>query len=113
MERMRLWLNGFIFPADVQSSNYLAKQIAVIYDSDGSITDLLLGEGASDPSGCRQSGVTESVDSIVPAGFIQHAILILNGRCTGPAPQQQMQLQYQLMRAFGRILGLGVVADER
>lgn len=99
--------NGPIFPADVQSSNYLAKQIAVIYDTDGSITDLLLGNGASDPSGCLQSGVTESVDSIVPAGYIQHAILILNGRCTGPAPQQQLQLQYQLMRAFGRVLGLG------
>jgi hypothetical protein len=99
--------NGPIFPADVQSSNYLAKQIAVIYDSDGSVTDLLLRSGASDPSGCRQSGVTESVDSIVPAGFIQHAILILNGRCTGPAPEQQLQLQYQLMRAFGRVLGLG------
>ena len=99
--------NGPIFPADVESSNYLAKQIAVIYDSDGSVTDLLLGDGASDPSGCLQYGVTESVDSIVPAGYIQHAILILNGRCTGPAPQQQMQLQYQLMRAFGRVLGLG------
>jgi hypothetical protein len=102
-----LGVNGPIFPADVQSGNYLAKQIAVIYDSDGSVTDLLLGNGASDPSGCLQNGVTESVDSIVPAGFIQHAILILNGRCTGPAPQQQMQLQYQLMRAFGRVLGLG------
>jgi hypothetical protein len=99
--------NGLIFPADVQSSNYLTKQIAVIYDSDGSVTDLLLGNGASDPSGCRQNGVTESVDSIVPAGFIQHALLILNGRCTGPDPEQQMQLQYQLMRAFGRVLGLG------
>ena len=102
-----LGANGPIFPADVQSSNYLAKQIAVIYDIDGSVTDLLLGDGASDPSGCLQNGVTESVDSIVPAGFIQHAILVLNGRCTGPAPQQQMQLQYQLMRAFGRVLGLG------
>ncbi len=51
--------------------------------------------------------MTESVDSIVPAGLIQHAILILNGRCTGPAPQQQMQMQYQLERAFGRVLGLG------
>jgi hypothetical protein len=98
---------GVIFPADVQSSNYLTKQIAVIYDTDGSVTDLLLGNGASDPSGCRQNAVTESVDSIVPAGFIQHAILVLNGRCTGPAPEQQLQMQYQLMRAFGRVLGLG------
>src|SRR5271168_2460543 len=99
--------SGLIFPADVQSSNYAAKQIAVIYDSDGSITDLLLGNGASDPTSCLQNGVTESVDSIVPAGYIQHALLVLNGRCTGPVPEQQMQLQYQLMRAFGRILGLG------
>jgi hypothetical protein len=99
--------SGLIFPADVQSSNYVAKQIAVIYDSDGSVTDLLLGNGASDPTSCLQNGVTESVDSIVPAGLIQHAILVLNGRCTGPAPAHQMQLQYQLMRAFGRVLGLG------
>jgi hypothetical protein len=99
--------SGLIFPADVQSSNYAAKQIAVIYDSDGSVTDLLLGNGASDPSSCLQNGVTESVDSIVPAGYIQHAVLVLNGRCTGTNPEQQMQLQYQLMRAFGRVLGLG------
>ncbi len=99
--------SGLIFPADVASSNYAAKQIAIIYDSDGSVTDLLLGNGASDPTSCLQNGVTESVDSIVPAGLIEHAILVLNGRCTGPAPEQQMQLQYQLMRAFGRILGLG------
>jgi len=99
--------SGLIFPADVQSSNYAAIQIAVIYDSDGSVTDLLLGNGASDPTSCLQNGVTESVDSIVPAGFIQHALLVLNGRCTGPDPEQQTQLQYQLMRAFGRVLGLG------
>jgi hypothetical protein len=99
--------NGPVFPSDVQSSNYAAMQIAVIYDSDGSVTDMLLGGGASSPAECRQNAVTESVDSIVPAGFIQHAILILNGRCTGPAPEQQLQLQYQLQRAFGRVLGLG------
>ncbi len=98
---------GLVFPADVQSANYLNKQIAVLYDSDGAITDMMLGQGASDPSGCRQNGVTESVDSISTSGKIQHAILVLNGRCTGPAPEQQLQLQYQLMRAFGRVIGLG------
>ena len=99
--------NGPVFPADVQSNNYAAIQIAVIYDSDGSVTDMLLGGGAGSPAECRQNAVTESVDSIVPAGFIQHAILVLNGRCTGPAPEQQLQMQYQLQRAFGRVLGLG------
>lgn len=99
--------SGPVFPADVQASNYAAMQIAVIYDSDGSVTDMLLGGGASAPGECRQNGVTESVDSIVPAGFIQHAVVILNGRCTGPAPEQQLQMQYQLERVFGRVLGLG------
>ena len=90
-----------------RAGNYQAIQIAVIYDHDGSVTDMMLGEDASDPSGCRQNAVTESVDSISTSGFIQHAVLVLNGRCTGSAPEQQLQMQYQLMRAFGRVLGLG------
>lgn len=99
--------NGPVFPADVQLSNWPNKQIAVIYDTDGSVTDLLLGAGASDPLNCLHAGVTESVDGL-PQGTqaITHALLILNGRCTGAAPEKQTQLQYQLMRAFGRVLGL-------
>jgi hypothetical protein len=99
--------NGPVFPADVESGNHAGIQIAVLYDSDGSVTEMLLGGGASSPAECRQNAVTESVDSITPAGFIQHAILVLNGRCTGSAPEQQLQMQYQLQRAFGRVLGLG------
>ncbi|HEY4011684.1 MAG TPA: hypothetical protein VGM11_16135, partial [Acidobacteriaceae bacterium] len=53
--------------------------ITVIYDTDGSVIDTLLGEGASDPSGCRDTGVVESVDSIGLEGKIHHAMLILNG----------------------------------
>jgi hypothetical protein len=99
--------NGPVFPADVQAANYAVVQIAVIYDSDGSVTEMLLGDGASSPTECRENGVTESVDAITPAGAIQHAIVVLNGRCTGPALEQQLQLQYQLERAFGRVLGIG------
>ncbi|HEY5056621.1 MAG TPA: IPT/TIG domain-containing protein [Acidobacteriaceae bacterium] len=98
--------NGPVFPADVQPANYAAVPIAILYDSDGSVTDMLLGNGASAPTQCRQNAVTEDVDGITPGAQIQHAILILNGRCTGPAPEQQLQLQYQLERAFGRVLGL-------
>jgi len=97
---------GIVFPSDIQSTSYLTKQIAVLYDSDGSIIDMMLGSGASSPSSCRQNAVLESVDSISAGGKIQHAVLVLNGRCTGPAPEQQLQLQYQLMRAFGQIIGL-------
>jgi hypothetical protein len=99
--------SGVVFPADVQATNYLAIPIAVIYDTDGSVTDLLLGEGASQPSECPWSGVTESVDALDQVkGTINHAVIVLNGRCVGSAPQQMLQMQYQLARAFGRVLGL-------
>src|SRR5215469_4317929 len=95
-----------VFPADVSSSNYQNIPIAVIYDTDGSVIDTLLGDGASDPSGCRETGVVESVDSIGLDGTIHHAMLILNGRCVGSTPQQLLQMQYQLERAFGRVIGI-------
>ncbi len=105
-QNVYLSANGVVFPADVSSSNAAAIPLAILYDQDGAITDTLLGAGASAPLSCRQNAVTESVDAFDPDGYILHAILIVNGRCTGPAPEQQLQLQYQLQRAFGRVLGL-------
>ena len=97
---------GMNYPADVGSGNAAAIPIAVIYDADGSVTDTLLGAGASGPSQCRGNSVTESVDSFDPAGYILHAIIVLNGRCTGAAAGQQLEMQYKLQRIFGRVLGL-------
>ena len=97
---------GVVFPADVQATNYASVQIPVIYDSDGSVIDLLLGSGASDPSGCLQHGVVESVDGFGSSGTIQHAVIVLNGLCVGSEPEQLTQMQYQLTRVFGRVLGL-------
>ncbi|WP_263411602.1 IPT/TIG domain-containing protein [Terriglobus tenax] len=98
---------GINFPTDVTSSNYAAKPVAVIFDADGSITDLLLGSGSSDPLYCRQNAVTESVDLfLLQTGYIGHAILVLNGRCTG-TPEQLLEMKYQLLRKTGRVLGLG------
>jgi hypothetical protein len=97
---------GVIFPADVEATNYAAVQIPVIYDSDGSVIDLLLGSGASDPSGCLENGVVESVDGFGSSGTIQHAVIVLNGLCVGSEPEQLTQMQYQLTRVFGRVLGL-------
>ena len=94
-------------PADVQSSNWRTMPLAILYDTDGSVIDALLGAGGSDPSGCLQNGVVESVDLFGKTASIEHAVLILNGRCTGAAPELQLQLKYQLVRAFGRVLGLG------
>jgi hypothetical protein len=102
------YFNGtdVVFPADVEATNYQAIQIAVIYDSDGSITNLLLGNGASDPSGCLQNGVIESVDAFGTNETIEHAVIVLNGLCVGSNSQQLTQMQYQLTRVFGRVLGL-------
>ena len=97
---------GMVFPADVMSTNAAAVPLAILYDTDGSVTDTLLGSGASDPAGCRQNAVTESVDEFDPTGYITHAIIVLNGRCTGSAPEMQLQMRYQLMRIFGRVLGV-------
>lgn len=97
---------NFAFPSDVETSNEANIPVAILYDTDGSITDLLLGSGASDPSGCRQNGVTASVDDLQTDGHIHHALLVLNGLCVGAAPEQLTQMQYQLARAFGRVLGL-------
>ncbi len=94
--------DGLHLPADVTTPNTLA----ILYDTDGSVTDTLLGAGASNPGGCRQNAVTESVDAFDPAGYIAHALIVINGRCTGTAAAAQLQLRYQLMRAFGRVLGL-------
>ena len=98
--------NGMEYPPDVARSNEAAIPLAVIYDSDGSVTETLLGSGASAPTACRANAVTESVDDFDPAGYISHAVLILNGRCTGAAPEKQLEMQYKLTRMLGRVLGL-------
>jgi hypothetical protein len=95
-----------VWPADVEATNYQAVQIPVIYDTDGSVIDLLLGSGASDPSSCLQNGVVESVDQFGSTGTIQHAVIVLNGLCVGSNAEQLTQMQYQLTRVFGRVLGL-------
>ncbi len=102
------YFNGtdLVFPADVQTSNEAAMPVAVIYDTDGSVTDLLLGAGSSESLECLQNAVTQSVDDIQPDGHIHHATVVLNGKCVGSTPEQLTQMQYQLARAFGRVLGL-------
>ncbi len=101
-----LGANGVVFPSDVMASNASAIPVAIIYDTDGSVTDTLLGVGASQPSSCRQNAVTESVDGFDPAGYITHAVIILNGLCTAAASSAQLEMQYKLERIFGRVLGL-------
>ncbi len=101
-----LGTNGVVFPSDVMASNSSAIPIAIVYDKDGSVTDTLLGVGASQPSSCRQNAVTETVDGFDPNGYLTHAVIILNGLCTAATASVQSEMQYTLARIFGRVLGL-------
>lgn len=99
---------GVVLPPDTQPLNEGQMPIAVIYDADGTLIDLLLGEGASEPEGCLQNGVIGDLDDIHQNdGSLRHATLILNGRCVADGTTDELlQMQYQLTRSFGRVLGL-------
>lgn len=95
---------GVSFPADIQPS--ASKLIAIVYDFDGAVTDTLLGTGASDPSLCASNSVLGGVDHFTLDAHIGHALLILNGRCAQNS-SDLAQLKYRLIRAIGRVLGVG------
>jgi hypothetical protein len=97
-------LTGLIMPADVESSA-VGTPLGVIYDADGAVIDALEGPGASDPNSCNASGVIAVVDNFSTQATIDHALLIVNGRCASDAAHIAL-LQYELLRGFGRILGL-------
>src|SRR5665213_3365605 len=80
--------------------------VGVIFDADGSVIDALFGAGVSDPSSCEINGVMVWMDNIQPDATFAHAIVLLNGRCAITAGQLEM-MNFELERAFGRVLGLG------
>ncbi|MBV8629798.1 MAG: IPT/TIG domain-containing protein [Silvibacterium sp.] len=97
--------NGVVaMPADIQPTA-TNRPLAVVFDEDGSVIDAFFGPGASSASECQENGVVTMIDNINSAGNIAHALMIVNGLCATDAMQIAV-LQYQLLRAFGRILGL-------
>ncbi|HTV05279.1 MAG TPA: IPT/TIG domain-containing protein [Acidobacteriaceae bacterium] len=91
-------------PADIQST-YTAKPIAIVYDEDGSVIDTFFGAGASTPTICQQDGVFTFVDNLSTSGNIVHSLILVNGLCATNSTQIAV-LEYQLIRAFGQVLGL-------
>jgi hypothetical protein len=96
--------DGLTMPADVESSA-IGTPVGIIYDADGSVLNALEGEGASDPLACVTNGVTTLVDNFATDATIAHALIIVNGRCAADSAHVAL-LQYELLRGFGRILGL-------
>lgn len=95
---------GVFMPADVRPGA-IETPVGVIFDADGLVIDTFYGVGASDPDDCIDTGAIPIVDNLTTSGTIAHALILINGRCTGSAEQLE-QIQFQLIRAFGRVLGL-------
>jgi IPT/TIG domain len=95
---------GVTLPADIQPTA-TSKPVAVVYDVDGSVINAIYGAGASSPLACENNGVLVSVDNLAVTGNIVHALVLVNGLCATNAVQIA-NLQYQLIRGFGRVLGL-------
>jgi hypothetical protein len=96
---------GFLTaPSDVTSSA-TSYPLAVIFDADGSVIDGLYGTYASEPDNCSLNGVYLWLDGIQPDATITHAVLLLNGRCTGSTALLAM-MNFNIERAMGRVLGL-------
>ena len=91
-------------PADIKSSA-TNREVAVVFDEDGSVINALYGAGASAADDCQSNGVITYVDNFSTAGYIVHGVMLINGLCATTSGQLA-NLQYQVMRGFGRLLGL-------
>ena len=96
--------NGITMPADIQSTA-TSRPLGIVFDADGSVINAFFGAGASSAANCQQNGVMTIIDNIAPSGNIGHGLMLINGLCATTTMQMAV-LQYQLVRAFGRILGL-------
>ena len=92
-------------PPDIQPTA-TGTPIGIVYDSDGAVTDALLGSGAGNSSQCFSNAVFGGNDNYGSFATYQHALIVINGQCA----QQSTQLtdvEYRLVRVIGGVLGLG------
>ncbi len=81
-------------PADVNptATNY---PLAIIYDADGTVINALFGATTSQPDACQNNGVYVWMDNLNTDATIAHAVILLNGLCTGNNNMLEM-MSYQL-----------------
>ena len=89
-------------PADIQPSA-TGKPVGIVYDFDGTVTDTLLGTGAS--SDCLNNSAFGGPDAFTADGHFAHALVIANGLCAQTSAQLP-DMKYHLVRVFGEVLGL-------
>ncbi len=91
-------------PSDVAPSA-TSYPVGVIFDADGSVINAIFGSGASDPTSCQNNGVWVWLDNFNTNATFAHGIILLNGLCATSSNLLAM-MNFELERAFGRILGL-------
>ncbi len=101
---VRVGPNGIAMPADIRSTT-TTRPVAVVLDADGSVIDTFFGAGASSAASCQENGVITMIDNLNTSGNIAHALMLVNGLCATNTAQLAV-LQYQILRGFGRVLGL-------
>jgi hypothetical protein len=92
-------------PADITSSA-TSTPVGIVYDLDGTVTDALLGQGASGLADCFTNAVFGGPDDFASSGNIVHALVVINGICAATNAQLP-DVQYRLVRTLGRVVGLG------
>jgi hypothetical protein len=92
-------------PADIQP-NAPGTPIGVVYDTDGSVTDALMGAGAGGTSQCFSNAVFGGNDNYGTLANYQHALIVINDQCAQQA-SQLVDVEYRLVRVIGGALGLG------
>jgi hypothetical protein len=91
-------------PVDIEPAA-LAKPLAIVYDSDGKVTDALLGQGAGAADMCGSNAAYGGPDNYSSDAHLAHALIVLNGNCA-QTTAALTGLKYHLIRVLGRVLGL-------
>ena len=98
--------NGTVIaPADITSAA-TQTPVGIVYDSDGSVTDALLGTGAGDSSQCFWNAVYGGADNFSASANFLHALVVINGQCALQS-SQLTDVEYRLVRVLGSVLGMG------
>ncbi len=95
--------SGIALPPDIQPTA-TDKPVAIVYDSDGQVTDALLGVGSS--YDWLNSAAYGGSDNFSSVAHFTHALVVLTGVCV-PTVDQVSDLKYRLVRTLGSVLGLG------
>jgi hypothetical protein len=91
-------------PADVLPSA-LDHPVGIVYDSNGQVTDALLGIGSGARAACFSNAVIGGPDAFTTDGAIAHALVVINGNCI-QATSDLLESKYRLVRVLGSVLGL-------